>query len=274
MTPVMPTREGATLTLFHTDGLDETQKKMLIAGVGVGAAMLLPAVGAARQAAQRNQSMNNQKQIMLALLNHESATSALPAHAIYSADGKPLLSWRVKILPYLEQRALYDQFRLDEPWDSAHNKALIAQMPDVFRHPNLKLEPGKTNYLAIVGKDCLFNGTEKGLTLRQVTDGTSNTVAVVEASPDQAVEWTKPDDLEFNPDDPKAGLGNVHAGGWNAAFCDGHVQFISEYAAPEMLKALFTCAGGEAVQFPAEPIPVAPAGLAPAQEFRLEERGR
>ncbi len=247
MTPFMPTRDGASLTLFHRDGLDESQKMMLVAAIGIAAAMGLPATMSARDAARRNQSMNNMKQIMLALLNYENVHKAYPAHASYSDDDKPLLSWRVQVLPYLEQQALYDQFHLDEPWDSEHNKTLIAQMPEVYMNPNLPLELGKTNYLALVGEDCVFDGTRNGVGLRNITDGTSKTIAVVEADPVQAVEWTKPDDLEFNPDDPKAGLGNVRPGVWIAAFCDGSVQVIAEAIDPRMLKALFTRAGGEVV---------------------------
>lgn len=247
MTQFMPVRDGAKLTLFHSDGLDESQKKMLVAGSAIAAGALLPAVQAARQAGQRTASMTNMKQIMLALLNHESAKRSLPAHAIYSEDGTPLLSWRVQILPYIDGgQQLYEQFKLDEPWDSEHNKALIAQMPTVYANPDVNLGPGKTHYLAVVGNDCVFNGTKDGIQLKDITDGTSNTIAVVEADPAQAVEWTRPDDLKFNPDDPKAGLGNVRAGGWNAALCDGSVRFIADGIDPQVVKALITRAGGEA----------------------------
>jgi len=270
MTPFMPTREGASLTLFHTDGLNDSQKKMLIAGVGIAAAMGLPATMSAREAARRAQSTNNLKQMMLALHMYHDTRKTFPAHANYSDDGKPLLSWRVHILPFIEEQALYQQFHLDEPWDSEHNKTLISQMPNVFKNPNLPLEPGKTNYLAIVGKECVMDGTEKGIGMRNITDGTSKTIALVEADPAQAVEWTKPDDLEFNPDDPKAGLGNVRPGGWNAGFCDGSVQFIAEGIDLGTLTALFTRAGGEVVNVPvAAPMP-GPAALAPVQEVPVE----
>jgi hypothetical protein len=258
MSPVMPVREGASLTIFHSDGLDESQKRMVVAGLGIAAGMLLPALTSARQAAQRNVATNHLKQIVLGLLNHESAKGALPAHAVYSADGKPLLSWRVQILPFLGHQELYQQFHLDEPWDSEHNKTLIAQMPDVYTTPGVQLEPGKTNLLAVVGKECFMDGTETGISIRDITDGTSLTVSVVEADPAQAVEWTKPDDLEFNPDDPKTGLGNVRPGGWNAAFCDGSVQFFAEGIDPTLLKSMFTRNGGEAVNRQMMAAPQAP----------------
>src|SRR3972149_6212381 len=100
------------------------------------------------------------------------------------------------MLQYVEELPLYQEFHLDEPWDSEHNKALIARMPKLYQNPNMALEPGKTTYLAVVGKECIFDGTDKGMKLQQVTDGTSNTLTLVEADADQAVEWTKPDDWE------------------------------------------------------------------------------
>ena len=103
-------------------------------------------------------------QIMLGLLNFESARGAMPAHAVYSDDGKPLLSWRVQILPYLEHQDLYNQFHLDEPWDSEHNKQLVEQMPEVFRDPASKLTTadGKSNYLGVTGESAVYRQGEKG----------------------------------------------------------------------------------------------------------------
>ena len=103
--------------------------------VGVLTALLLPAVQAAREAANRNMSQNNLKQIALCMLNYEDTKKRLPARAIYDKDGKPLLSWRVMMLPYMEEKSLYDQFHLDEPWDSEHNKKLLEKMPDGYRDP-------------------------------------------------------------------------------------------------------------------------------------------
>ena len=103
----------------------------------------------------------------------------------------------MQILPFLDERKLYQEFHLNEPWDSEHNRKLIARMPDVFKNPKLD-KPGMTNYLAVVGKECVFNGSPKGLGFKHVTDGTSNTIALVEANADLATEWTKPQDWNFD----------------------------------------------------------------------------
>jgi type II secretion system protein G len=244
--PFMPERDGASLTFFKTEGTATADQQLTnVAVIGFLMALLLPAIQAAREAARRNQSINNIKQVLLALLMHLGAKGSYPAYASYRTDGKPLLSWRVHILPYLEEQALYEQFRLDEPWDSEHNRALIVRMPAVFQNPNLPDQTGKTNYLAVVGEACIFDGTQEGTKIREVTDGTADTVMVVEAAREQAVEWTKPDDWEFNPANPTAGLGGIRPGGWLAGFADGSVHFISEDLNAEQVKAMFTSAAGD-----------------------------
>jgi hypothetical protein len=120
-------------------------------------------------------------------------------------------------------------------------------MPKVYQNPNLPLEPGKTNYLAAVGVPCIMDGTEKGKGIAEITDGTSNTIMLVESAPDQAVEWTEPHDWEFDPINPTAGLGGIRPAGWLAGFADGSVQFISDMIDQEQLKAMFTSSGGEPV---------------------------
>jgi hypothetical protein len=249
--PFMPARDGAKLTFFHIEGSQSPQQQLTTTAVmGVLVALLLPAVQAAREAARRNTSINNLRQLSLGILNYESAKKTLPTQAICNKEGKPLLSWRVQILPYLEEQELYNQFHLDERWDSEHNKALIPRMPHVYSNPNAKTDDGKTNYLAVVGKECVFEGTDKAVGLRNVTDGTSRTITFVEADADKSVEWTKPDDLHFDANNPTAGLGHVRPGGWLAAYLDGHTEFISNSIDPGMVKAMITKAGGETIQRP------------------------
>jgi hypothetical protein len=190
--------------------------------------------------------MNNLKQIGIAMLNYHEDKKTLPPAYTVDKNGKPLLSWRVLILPYVENVQLYEQFHLDEPWDSAHNKPLIARMPDVYRAPGSKAGPGKTNYLTVRGKDTIFPGAEK-ISLSQIKDGLSNTIMVVEAADSAAVEWTRPDDFVPDPKEPTKGLVGLRPGGFLAAMADASVHLFRASADPAKLKAIFTRAGGEPV---------------------------
>jgi hypothetical protein len=197
--------------------------------------LLVPAVQKVRESAARIQSGNNLHQILIAMHNYHATQGTLPPAYNVGKDGKPLLSWRVHILPYIEQDNLYKEFHLDEPWDSPHNKKLIGQMPKTYRSPASKADAGKTNYLTVRGKDTAFPG-DKGLRIpADIPDGTSNTIAVVEVSDKRAVIWTKPDDFEFNDKNPLDGLLGLWPGGFQAAFCDGSVRFISRTVNPKAL---------------------------------------
>ena len=209
--------------------------------------MLLPAVQQVRAAARRTQSMNNMRQMSLASLNYESAHGHFPTQASYDKAGKPLLSWRVHILPYIEQQELYDQFHLDEPWDSPHNRKLISKMPPSYENPSLGSMNGKTTYLGVAGEGLMFDGKNK-IGIASITDGTSNTVHMVEADASRAVEWTKPQDYQFDAKRPLDGLGGVHVGGFNATLGDGSVQFITNSVDAETWKKMLTIAGGEVVE--------------------------
>ena len=183
-------------------------------------------------------TVRNLKQIGLAMFSYHDVHKMFPPAYISSEEGKPLLSWRVAILPYLEGNDLYDRFRRDEPWDSEHNKKLIAEMPQVYRSPSSVAPPGTTVYLTIRGNDTVFPGKD-GIAFNQIPDGSSYTVTAVEASDARAVPWTKPDDLPYNEQDPMAGLLSRPDGFW-ALFADGSVHFISASIGADTLKLLFT----------------------------------
>ncbi|MGA2258819.1 MAG: DUF1559 domain-containing protein [Thermoguttaceae bacterium] len=240
-----PVRKGNTLSLTSKGRLNGQVGSVAVIGILIG--LLLPAVQATREAARRAQSTNNLKQIAIAMLNDESARGTFPARANFDKQGKPLLSWRVHMLPYIEQDALYKQFHLDEPWDSDHNKKLIPLMPNLYANPSGVPRPGMANYLAVCGKGLMFDG-ENGRKITEITDGTSRTIMVVEADDDHAVTWTKPEDWQFDPQHPTAGLGHAHPGGFNAAFADGSVHLISPSIDPKVFQAMLTIAGGELVR--------------------------
>lgn len=211
-------------------------------------AAVKPAIERARSSARRAQSMNNLKQLALANHNHYDRHKRLTAIGNFDADGKPLLSWRVHLLPYLEQKALYDQFRLDEPWDSEHNRQLIGEMPPVFCSPASKhgLSSGLTVYREVSGEHTVFPGRE-GIEFKQITDGTSNTILFVEVDDAHAVIWTKPEGLPYNAENPAEGLGGQFEGGFLAAFCDGSVRFIPSTVPAETLRRLLLRDDGQPI---------------------------
>ncbi|MEI7923243.1 MAG: DUF1559 domain-containing protein [Planctomycetota bacterium] len=248
---MQPFLKPAMMTMAVTkDGLviESRDSVPTVAAPAVAAvltSLLLPAVQSAREAARRAQCINNFKQFGLAMHNaHDSKDRAFPKQAITDKDGKPLLSWRVAILPYLEEGELYKQFHLDEPWDSPHNKSLISKMPKSYACPSHSTPPGMTTYMAVSGKGTMFE-PNKGTSLASVLDGTSNTIMLVEGT--EPVEWTKPVDIEYNPNDPSAMIGSRHPGGYNVLFADGSVRFLKLGISRELLKALFSKSGGEVV---------------------------
>ncbi len=213
---------------------------------GVLVALLLPATQAAREAARRAQCTGNMKQIMLAMHNYHSANNSLPRD-ITDKNGKPLLSWRVAILPYIEQNELYQKFKQDEPWDSPHNKELLKEMPTPFKCPSLgKTVPFTTTYRGFMGPGAIFE-TGQDIGFASVTDGTSNTIAITEAK--EAVPWTKPGDLPFDQQAKPSfyGAGSSHPGGFNCGFADGSIRFIKNSISVIVFKALVTRNGGEVI---------------------------
>ncbi|MCC6127024.1 MAG: DUF1559 domain-containing protein [Pirellulales bacterium] len=209
-----------------------------------------PTIDIQRENALRTQSMNNLKMIGLAMHNYHNANKHFPPAAIYSKEGKPLLSWRVMVLPWLEQKELYKQFHLDEPWDSPNNIKLIDKMPRIYRSPMSKLkEPGRTNYLVPVGPGTVFEGKE-GMRIRDIKDGTSKTIMAVEVDDDHAVVWTKPDDLVYDPKEPAKGLGGHYTDVFLAVICDGSVRAFPLSFPAEDLRAWFTAAGREMAKNP------------------------
>ena len=202
--------------------------------IGVMTGLLLPAVQAAREAARRMSSSNNIKQILLAMLNYEAAYKKLPPRAITDADGNPLLSWRVTILPFIEENALYNEFHLDEPWDSEHNIKLLDRMPAIYHHPSHPPSKNMSSYLAPDGKGIGLN--KKGLRFSDITDGTSNTIAVVEVAANRVVPWTKPDDLDVETNPVESWMAPQGA---NVGFFDGSVRIFPRLP-DELIAPYFT----------------------------------
>ncbi len=194
----------------------------------------------------RDRSMQNLLRIGTALMQYHTRNGRFPPAAIHGKDGKPLYSWRVILLPYLGQQALYKEFRLEEAWDSEHNKKLLEKMPAVYACPGppKKRSPGKTHYQVFVGPRAAFEGRE-GLRMIDFTDGTANTLLAAEAA--EAVPWTAPQDLRYEPGKPLPKVGGVFKGGFNALFASGGSRFLPADLPAGTLEAYITRNGGEGV---------------------------
>jgi RNA polymerase sigma factor (sigma-70 family) len=252
----------------------------------------------------RAQSRNNLKMIAIAMHNYNDTMGYFPPAAIYGKDGKPLLSWRVLLLPYIEQQALYKEFHLNEPWDSAHNKKLLERMPKTYLIPGQK-EKSATYYQVFVGEDTIFErrkgggggasaggfggagsggttpgatgpagggassqavgtspggggdaqagaaGTtatdnspvQRGLRIADITDGTSNTLLVVEGG--SPVPWTKPEDLPYAATGKLPALGGAFKDAIHVAWADGSVSALRKNFDETALRAAITRNGGE-----------------------------
>lgn len=243
-----------------SDGFESIQRQTypggspinLVPAISISA---LPAVVELARSAARTDSANRMKQMVLAMHMYHDAYKSLPPRFNKNEAGEPLLSWRVHILPFLgDHQELYESFHLDEPWDSDHNKSLIDKMPSEFMHPKMKLESGKTVYLAPQGTDSVMiepkvsKTPPRGLTLEAIPDGTSQTAMVLEVSEENAVIWTQPSDYPWEENDqPVSGLYAGWKTGLNIAFCDGSVQFLSNEKVTRFFEALVKTNDGETV---------------------------
>ncbi len=192
-------------------------------------------------------TINNMKQIGLAMHNYESVNGVLPSSAILGKKGKPLLSWRVHMLPYVEQGALYQMIKLDEPWDSVHNKKVFDDhpMPSVFAVVGTTKPGDKNTHMQVFrGNGAMFD-LVKGVKFAEINDGSSNTIMFGTAK--TAVPWMKPDDMEFDPKKDPRDLLLYIGGRTNIGFADGSVRSLKKSITVENMRALITKAGGEIV---------------------------
>jgi prepilin-type processing-associated H-X9-DG protein len=213
---------------------------------GILLALLLPAVQSAREAARRTQCMNNLKQIGLALHMYHDEYNTFPPAFVADASGRPMHSWRVLILPYLDQRSLYNEYDFSEPWDGPTNSRLLPRMPRVFACPSDPTSGTTTDYAGVLGEQCVFHGTQP-VRITDISDGPSNTLVVGEVV-GAKIPWMKPDDIDIalHPGlGDRDGFSGNHPGGVIFLLCDGSVRFISLQVNQQTLKALFTRAGNE-----------------------------
>jgi hypothetical protein len=217
----------------------------------------IPVILSLRNRAYLVIDLNSIREIGLAMRQFEVEHHRYPAHAIYDKDKKrPLLSWRVRLLPYLEQEALFRAFRLDEPWNSDHNIQLLPKMPKVYacaaKGPGqttthfqvfTSVFPHKTVILTPFPRTDIVS-----VNMNQIHDGMFATIMITESA--NAVPWTKPEDMDYDPDGPLPTLGaQPGKRDCHALYFDNSVRRISVNADPEMLRRLITHRDGKDVQF-------------------------
>lgn len=188
----------------------------------------------------RARSVQNMERIAAALLAYVDEHKSLPNAATVVTRGEqevPLLSWRVKLLPYLGYESLYKQFRQNEPWDSAHNKKLLPQIPPEYQSPDRF--DASTNYVVPVGVQTAFSGG-RGRIPAHFTGGAENVAMLVEVDDAQAVPWTAPQDLPYQAAAPRAGLGSLRPDGALVALASGRVGRIAPDVSDAQLRELFT----------------------------------
>src|SRR6516225_6029213 len=162
----------------------------------------------------------------LAMLEYHDSHGKLPPAVVYGKDGKALYSWRVLVLPYIEEQGLYNEFRLDEAWDSPHNIRLLERPPHAYAPPSRyahKIPPTHTYVHVLVGRGTPFENPE-GHSMASITDGTSYTFLVIEAG--KPVPWTKPEDLSYSADQPLPDLDGPFRDIMRVGFADGSHRTI------------------------------------------------
>ncbi len=237
--------EAATIRI---DGTDAVATVAIPTDLPFGPALAAQFGKSVGGAQDRSVSQNNLKQLGLAMHGYNDTTGALPVAAVVGKKGKPLLSWRVLVLPYVEQAALLNKFKMDEAWDSEHNLKVLKDnpMPAVFALPGVT-KPGdkETYYRVFVGNGAAFEPLKAVSMPGGFPDGTSNTILIATAA--TSVPWTKPDELAFDPKADMKKLLMFDTDRCSVTFADGSVRTLRSAMSGDALKAMITRAGGEVI---------------------------
>lgn len=238
--------------------------KLITASIVCGMLVYFLGCGQARGPDVRNQSRNNMRIISYAIHAYAEGKGRLPSPQYQDwrvalsqnrdRSECPRFSWRVGLLPYLDERQLYREFRFDEPWNSEHNRKLIPKMPEVYRNPReTDRTKGMTSYLLPVGEETAFpsfadSPNEKGefdRTIVKLDDVNDETIILFEVAPEKAVVWTKPEDWEYDQQDPRRDLFVAGRGYFQVAFANGNVTTVPHHISKASRRALITRSGDD-----------------------------
>ena len=239
---------GGTIVLLSIAGM-----AALVLSITILIVVGLPAYRAAREMARQRVCEANLKQIFLELQSYEAEYHTLPPAFIPDANGRPMHSWRVLLLPQLGETGLYNQYNFNEPWDSPNNSQLALMMPAVYACPS---DPdsralGETNYMVIVGQSTCFPGANV-MSSNRVSDDPATTLLLVE-TPVLGTSWMQPNDLSYDnmTFSINGGFGREpgshHAEGANALMLDGSVRLLSNTTASDYVEGMATANGSEAI---------------------------
>jgi hypothetical protein len=227
-----------------------------IVGLSLLAFLLVPTIKSPREDGPRNACLNNLHNLGLALANYHAAHGCYPPAYLADTQGRRLVSWRVLLLPYLDNRQLYDEWKKhrDEPWNGPHNIKLSKQVLEFLHCPSDTGLATDTSYVAVVGPGTIWPGTAQ-VGNSQIADGVASTILLVEVA-NSGINWMEPRDLDFTNRAPginsQSGLGvsSKHPAVALVLFADGRITTISDHISDADLQALLTIAGGETVRLP------------------------
>ncbi|HXY34134.1 MAG TPA: DUF1559 domain-containing protein [Planctomycetaceae bacterium] len=241
---------------------DRILEKVIVWGgvallVGLFLFMMLPAVQTDDgRPVRRTECKNHLKQLALAMHNYHDAYGCFPPAYVADKNGRRMHSWRVLLLRFLEEGGLYKQYRFDEPWDGPHNRALAAQTPLIFRCASDLENTTEANYFVVVGPNTVFPGATP-IGIKDITDGTANTILLVEAI-HSGINWLEPQDMSYEEAvrgiNCKAGwsISSRHKGGAQVAFADGSVRFLPNDTPVEQLPRMLERNDGQEVTWPSQ----------------------
>lgn len=218
---------------------------IVIAVIGVLIAMLLPMRRTAGEAARRSLCSNNLKQIGLALQIYADEHKCFPPAYTVNADGKRLHSWRTLILPYIEQKALYDKIDLSKAWDDPANKAAYDSEVSAYRCPSANAPAGQTTYLAVVAPGSCLQAAQPRR-MDEISDKRDSTLIVIEVDAGRAVHWMSPSDASERVVVSIAEAKPLpHVTGTHGLFATGSTRFLTQETKPEALRAMISIAGND-----------------------------